>query len=38
VNKTYGKVHMGKNPSHAFSMQIGLKQGDPLAPLLLTLL
>jgi len=35
LNKTYSKVHTGKNMSDAFPIQNGLKQGDALSPLLL---
>jgi hypothetical protein len=34
LNKTYSKVHMGKNVSDAFPIQNGLKQGYALLPLL----
>jgi len=34
LNKTYSKVHIGKNLSDAFPVYNGLKQGDALSPLL----
>jgi hypothetical protein len=34
LNETYSKVCIGKNLSHAFPIQNGLKQGDVLLPLL----
>jgi hypothetical protein len=34
LNKTYGKVRVGKYLSHNFPTQNGLNQGDVLAPLL----
>jgi hypothetical protein len=33
LNKTYGKVHIGKHLSDNFPIQNGLKQGDALLPL-----
>jgi hypothetical protein len=34
LNETYSKVHIGKLVSDKFPIQIGLKQGDVLSPLL----
>jgi hypothetical protein len=34
LNKTYSKVHVGKNLSGIFPIHNGLKQGDALLPLL----
>jgi hypothetical protein len=34
LNKTYSKIHTGKNLPDAFPIQNGLKQGDALLPLL----
>jgi hypothetical protein len=34
LNKTYGKVSIGKHLSDNFPIQNGLKQGDALSPLL----
>jgi hypothetical protein len=34
LNETYSKVRIGKHLSDDFSIQIGLKQGDALSPLL----
>jgi hypothetical protein len=34
LNETYSNVCIGKNLSHAFYIQNGLKQGDDLSPLL----
>jgi hypothetical protein len=34
LNKTYGKVRIGRHLSDNFSIQNGLKQGDALLPLL----
>jgi hypothetical protein len=34
LNETYSKVHIGKHLSDNFPIQNGLKQGDPLSPLL----
>jgi hypothetical protein len=36
-NETYSKVHIGKHLSDSFHIQNGLKEGDDLSPLLLTL-
>jgi hypothetical protein len=33
-NEIYSKVHIGKHLSDSFSIQNGLKQGNPLSPLL----
>jgi hypothetical protein len=33
LNETYGTVHIGKNLSHRFLIQNGLKQGYALSPL-----
>jgi hypothetical protein len=38
LNETYSKVHVGKLLSDKFPIQNGLKQGDPLLPLLFILL
>jgi len=38
LNKSYGKVRMGRNLSDAFPIQNDLKQGDAIPPLLPTLL
>ena len=35
LNKTYGKVRVGKHLSDMFSIRNGLKQRDALSPLLL---
>jgi hypothetical protein len=35
LNETYSKVRIGKLVSDKFPIQIGLKQGDALSPLLL---
>jgi hypothetical protein len=35
LNKTYGKIRIGKHLPGAFPIQNGLKQGDALSPLLL---
>jgi hypothetical protein len=35
LNKTYGKVRIGKRLSDNFPIHNGLKQGDALSPLLL---
>jgi hypothetical protein len=37
LNETYRKLSTGKNPSGAFPIQNGLKQGDALLPLIATL-
>jgi hypothetical protein len=34
LNETYSRVHIGRNLSDKFTDQNGLKQGDPLSPLL----
>jgi hypothetical protein len=34
LNETYSKVRIGKHLSDSFPIQIGLKQGDALSPLL----
>jgi hypothetical protein len=34
LNVTYSKVRIGKHLSDSFPIQNGLKQGDPLSPLL----
>jgi hypothetical protein len=34
LNETYSRVRIGKNLSHKFTVQNGLKQGDALSPLL----
>jgi hypothetical protein len=34
LNETYSKVHKGKNLSDRFPIQISLKRGDALSPLL----
>jgi hypothetical protein len=34
LNGTYSRVRIGKNLSDKFSIEIGLKQGDALSPLL----
>jgi hypothetical protein len=34
LNETYSKVHIGKHLSDNFPIQNGLKQEDPLSPLL----
>jgi hypothetical protein len=34
LNERYGKVHIGKHLSDNFPIQIGVKQGDALSPLL----
>jgi hypothetical protein len=34
LNETYSKVRIGKHLSDNFPIQIGLKQGDVLSPLL----
>jgi hypothetical protein len=34
LNKTYSKVHIGKNLSEGFPIHSGIKQGDALSPLL----
>jgi hypothetical protein len=34
LNETYSKVQIGNYLSHNFLIQNGLKQGDPLSPLL----
>jgi hypothetical protein len=34
LNETYSRVCIGKNLSDKFPIQIGLKQGDALSPLL----
>jgi hypothetical protein len=34
LNETYSKVRIGKHLSDSFLIQIGLKQGDALSPLL----
>jgi hypothetical protein len=33
LNKTYSKVHIGKNLSDVFLIQYSLKEGDTLSPL-----
>jgi hypothetical protein len=38
LKEMYSKVHVGKHLSDKFPIQNGLKQGDDLMPLLLTLL
>jgi hypothetical protein len=38
LNESYSKVLIGKFLSDSFPVQNGLKQGDALSPLLLTLL
>jgi hypothetical protein len=37
LNETYSNVHIGKHLSDSVSIQIGLKQGDALSPLLFNL-
>jgi hypothetical protein len=34
LNETYNNVHVGENLSDALPIQVGLKQGDALLPLL----
>jgi hypothetical protein len=34
LNETYNKIRIGKHLSVSFPIQIGLKQGDALSPLL----
>jgi hypothetical protein len=34
LNETYNRVRTGKNLSHKFSIENGLKEGDALSPLL----
>jgi len=38
LNETYSRVRVGKNLSDMFLIENGLKQGDALTPLPLTLL
>jgi hypothetical protein len=38
LHKTYSKIRVDKNLSDKFPIQNGLRQGDALSPLLLTLL
>jgi len=38
LTETYSRVQVGKNLSEMFPIRNGLKQGDALSPLLLTLL
>ena len=38
LTKTYSRVRVGKNVSDKFPIRNGLKQGDALSPILLTLL
>jgi hypothetical protein len=38
LNETYTRVRVGKHMSDMFPIKNGLKQGDVLSPLLLTLL
>ena len=38
LTETYRRVRVGKNVSHKFPIRNGLKKGDALTPMLLTLL